>query len=59
MVYLNEGFGGGTTAFHDFDVAATPRTGAALVFQHQLLHEGCVVTSGVKYVLRSDVMYAE
>jgi hypothetical protein len=28
----------------------------ALLFQHQLLHEGCVVTSGVKYVLRSDVM---
>ena len=31
-----------TTAFHDFDVAATPRTGCALMFQHQLLHEGCV-----------------
>jgi prolyl 4-hydroxylase len=59
MVYLNEGFGGGTTAFHDFGIEATPSTGAALVFQHRQLHEGCVVTSGVKYVLRSDVMYAE
>jgi len=58
MVYLNEGFTGGTTAFHDFGVEATPRTGAALLFQHQLLHEGCVVRSGIKYVLRSDVMYA-
>jgi hypothetical protein len=58
MVYLNEGFTGGTTAFHDFNVEATPRTGAALLFQHQLLHEGCVVRAGVKYVLRSDVMYA-
>jgi predicted 2-oxoglutarate/Fe(II)-dependent dioxygenase YbiX len=58
MVYLNEGFTGGTTAFHDFDVEVTPRAGAALLFQHQQLHEGCVVQAGVKYVLRSDVMYA-
>jgi len=59
MVYLNEDFTGGKTAFHDFDTLATPRTGVALLFQHQLLHEGCVVQSGVKYVLRSDVMYAD
>jgi predicted 2-oxoglutarate/Fe(II)-dependent dioxygenase YbiX len=59
MVYLNEGFAGGTTAFLDHEVVATPRTGAALLFQHRLLHEGCVVRSGVKYVLRSDVMYAD
>jgi prolyl 4-hydroxylase len=57
MVYLNDGFGGGTTRFHDFDVDVVPRTGSALLFQHRLLHEGCEVTSGVKYVLRSDVMY--
>jgi hypothetical protein len=58
MVYLNAGFGGGTTAFHDYEVAATPAPGRALLFQHLLLHEGCVVTSGVKYALRSDVMYS-
>ena len=58
MIYLNDEFTGGQTAFHDFDVTVRPKTGMALVFQHQLLHEGCVVTSGVKYVLRSDVMYA-
>lgn len=57
MVYLNEGFGGGATTFHDFDVSVTPKTGRALLFQHFLLHEGCSVTSGVKYALRSDVMY--
>jgi prolyl 4-hydroxylase len=57
MVYLNEGFTGGRTAFHDFDVTAIPRTGSALLFQHQILHEGCRVETGVKYVLRSDVMY--
>ncbi len=51
------GFDGGATVFHDFGVQVTPRTGSALMFQHQLLHEGCVVQAGVKYVLRTDVMY--
>ena len=57
MVYLNEGFGGGATEFHDLGQTIVPRTGMALVFEHRVLHEGCAVTSGVKYVLRSDVMY--
>ena len=59
MVYLNEGFTGGATRFHDFDLDVTPKAGRALLFQHFLLHEGCVVTSGTKYVLRTDVMYRE
>jgi prolyl 4-hydroxylase len=57
MIYLNEGFGGGATAFHDNELAVVPRTGLALLFQHFQLHEGCAVTSGVKYVLRTDVMF--
>ena len=57
MVYLNEGFGGGATTFDGFDVSVVPKTGRALLFQHFLRHEGCSVTSGVKYALRSDVMY--
>ncbi len=58
MVYLNGDFTGGRTAFEELGVVVTPRAGTALLFQHLLLHEGCVVQSGVKYVLRSDVMYA-
>jgi hypothetical protein len=57
IVYLNEGFEGGETNFLDFDVTTVPKTGTALLFQHQMLHEGCSVRSGTKYVLRSDVMY--
>lgn len=57
MVYLNEGFAGGATAFLDYGLEVVPRTGMALIFQHFLLHEGCAVQSGVKYALRSDVMY--
>lgn len=56
LVYLNEGFEGGETGFRDF--AVRPRTGGALVFVHDTWHEGAPVTSGTKYVLRSDVMYA-
>jgi hypothetical protein len=67
MVYLNDGFEGGTTEF-DFRVAVAvgerdeiarvvPETGMALVFAHRIYHQGAPVTSGRKYVLRSDVMY--
>ena len=57
IVYLNDDFDGGRTAFLDFGLEALPKAGTALVFQHLLLHEGCTVTSGVKYAMRSDVMY--
>jgi len=57
MLYLNHDFEGGRTAFLDFGIDAVPQAGGALLFQHRLLHEGCTVVSGTKYVLRSDVMY--
>jgi len=57
MVYLNDDFTGGGTRFLEFGVEVVPRTGMALVFQHPVLHEGCTVERGTKYVLRSDVMY--
>lgn len=57
MVYLNDDFEGGQTAFLDLEQRITPKRGTALLFFHTLLHEGCEVTSGVKYVVRSDVMY--
>lgn len=55
MIYLNEGFEGGETAFKQFSIQ--PQTGRALVFAHQLFHKGEEVTAGIKYVLRTDVMY--
>ena len=57
MVYLNAGFDGGTTDFPDLDVRVVPAIGRALFFQHRQLHEGKPVERGVKYVIRSDVMY--
>lgn len=59
IVYLNEApeFTGGETAFLDLEYVVKPKRGMALLFAHPMLHEGCVVTSGKKYALRSDVMY--
>ncbi len=55
MVYLNENFEGGETQFDE--VSIQPKTGTALCFIHEQKHEGRPVTEGVKYVLRTDVMY--
>jgi len=57
LVYLNEGFTGGETSFLDFHENIRPKTGRALLFQHAILHEGCEVRAGVKYAVRSDIMY--
>lgn len=55
MIYLNQGFEGGETKFQ-WDTVK-PETGMALVFPHRMFHKGDEVKSGVKYVLRTDVMY--
>lgn len=57
LVYLNDGFEGGETIFPQEGRTIVPRAGMALLFQHRVLHEGAAVRSGVKYVLRSDLMY--
>jgi predicted 2-oxoglutarate/Fe(II)-dependent dioxygenase YbiX len=57
LIYLNDGFVGGATDFRDFSVS--PEMGNALLFIHDTWHEGASVTEGVKYVLRSDVLYGQ
>eukprot|EP00918_Siedleckia_nematoides_P052446 GHVU01114589.1.p1 GENE.GHVU01114589.1~~GHVU01114589.1.p1 ORF type:complete len:203 (-),score=17.85 GHVU01114589.1:1007-1615(-) len=60
MVYLNEGFAGGTTTFiHPFgdNIEIIPQTGSVLVFQHDVFHEGAELINGQKYTIRTDVMY--
>ena len=64
--YLTGDVGGGATRFcggivdgvkrSDADVACA--VGRALLFQHVILHEGALVTSGHKYTVRTDVEYA-
>lgn len=55
MVYLNDGFTGGQTTFESQTIE--PKCGKALIFRHELEHEGSEVLTGEKYVLRSDIMY--
>ncbi|MEL6107399.1 MAG: 2OG-Fe(II) oxygenase [Planctomycetota bacterium] len=67
LVYLNSDFTGGTTTFRSYvgkgqsrrkvEHVITPETGSALLFRHERWHEGTAITSGRKYVLRSDVFY--
>eukprot|EP00929_Paragymnodinium_shiwhaense_P119224 TRINITY_DN91104_c0_g1_i1.p1 TRINITY_DN91104_c0_g1~~TRINITY_DN91104_c0_g1_i1.p1 ORF type:complete len:251 (+),score=56.37 TRINITY_DN91104_c0_g1_i1:125-877(+) len=69
LVYLSgaaEGMQGGETAFYGAGGAEllriAPVAGSALLHRHGracLLHEALPVTAGVKYVLRSDVVFSE
>ena len=56
LVYLGT-CQGGETLLCDYDLAIAPARGRALLFQHEMLHEGRPVTGGTKYVARTDVMY--
>jgi predicted 2-oxoglutarate/Fe(II)-dependent dioxygenase YbiX len=64
LIYLNEYFTGGETSFDDPKLGAlsrldiVPKTGAALFFDHPLVHKGQPVLAGRKYVVRTDVMYS-
>lgn len=57
MVYLNDVEAGGDTAFLDLGLVVKPRAGTALVFNHHLFHESTTLQRGLKYAVRSDVMY--
>ncbi|KAL9045099.1 MAG: hypothetical protein Q9214_001819 [Letrouitia sp. 1 TL-2023] len=67
-LYLNESdedslLEGGATTFHAMDwsgrhVDVIPKTGRILLFQQRgLLHAGADVKRGVKYTMRTDIMY--
>lgn len=65
LIYLNDNYEGGGTSFDDsfsedaFDeFTVTPKRGMAVFFEHQTHHKGEPVTSGRKYVMRTDVMYS-
>jgi hypothetical protein len=63
QLYLNE-CSGGETRFvsvenESIGCKVVPKTGSILLFQHNLYHEGCPVKEGLKYVIRSDIMYTQ
>lgn len=62
LLYLNHVEGGGETRLElskRESVKIAPAPGRLLCFEHHLMHEGCSVERGVKYALRSDLMYTK
>eukprot|EP00026_Physarum_polycephalum_P003428 Phypoly_transcript_03439.p1 GENE.Phypoly_transcript_03439~~Phypoly_transcript_03439.p1 ORF type:complete len:768 (+),score=84.19 Phypoly_transcript_03439:95-2398(+) len=62
LIYLNEDFEGGETRFFETLGSETcpevkPLTGRALVFNHDLRHEGAKVTKGKKYIMKTEVLF--
>ena len=66
MLYLNEAgeFSGGSTRYYagrseaaQVLGAVRPEAGTLIVFDHALWHDGEAVSSGTKYVMRTDVLY--
>lgn len=70
ILYFNEDFEGGATTFFtpskhfgSLDtIGVRPRMGSVLCFPHgdtagSLVHEGSAVTSGMKQIARTDVLY--
>lgn len=55
LIYLNDNFLGGETIFNK--LAIKPIKGTALIFPHTFYHSGNIVKEGLKYVLRSDIIY--
>ncbi|MDF1697684.1 MAG: 2OG-Fe(II) oxygenase [Saprospiraceae bacterium] len=55
MIYLNDDYEGGATSFYNLSIQ--PKKGMALIFYHPLDHEGGKIHKGVKYILRTDIMY--
>lgn len=72
QIYLNKDYEGGSTKFiskdckssiclkdkceygcKDFEI----EVGDAIIFQHDLLHQGSVIKSGTKYTCRTELMY--
>jgi WD40 repeat protein len=64
QIYLDDaaGFEGGHTRFYasrfgERAGAVAPSRGTAIVFDHDLWHDGEAVTQGTKHVMRTDVLY--
>ena len=64
LFYLNEGYDGGETTFYkrtgdQVNLKVIPKTGMILLHDHRIDHGVPELEKGVKYVIRTDVMYSE
>jgi len=70
LLYLNDGYKGGCTTFLN-PIAFTGdytaddmypikiEAGMVLMFEHAILHEGSILEAGIKYCMRTDVMFSK
>jgi len=61
QLYLHDlpfAYGGATAFMLPGKPKHQPESGSVLIFSQDLMHEGCLVRDGVKYTLRTEVMYA-
>lgn len=61
QLYLHDvprAHGGATTFLMPGRPSCQPEAGSVLLFTQDLLHEGSLVRSGIKYTLRTEVMYS-
>jgi predicted 2-oxoglutarate/Fe(II)-dependent dioxygenase YbiX len=56
VVYLNR-CQGGATGFPERKQSITPATGKAVIFPQNLLHNSGRIESGLKYILRAQILY--
>lgn len=55
---LNENDGGATIFYENGGIySVIPKTGRVLLFEHDIEHESSILKNGLKYCIRTDVMY--
>jgi predicted 2-oxoglutarate/Fe(II)-dependent dioxygenase YbiX len=60
LVYFNGNFEGGETIFQEqIEQIVIPKAGMVAIFQHKICHEGAVVRRGIKYAMRTEVIYGD
>ncbi|KAL6059672.1 Fe2OG dioxygenase domain-containing protein [Balamuthia mandrillaris] len=60
IIYLNDDFTGGQTTFlqdNHQQHQVQPKQGTALLFNHDILHAAEPIEEGVKYIVRTEVMF--
>eukprot|EP01119_Soliformovum_irregulare_P011717 TRINITY_DN2963_c0_g1_i8.p1 TRINITY_DN2963_c0_g1~~TRINITY_DN2963_c0_g1_i8.p1 ORF type:complete len:536 (-),score=159.29 TRINITY_DN2963_c0_g1_i8:47-1654(-) len=65
MIFLSDDFSGGETGFFERNAidndpmkfSIEPKVGRAIVFNHDTRHAGHTLTSGIKYIVRSEIIF--
>ena len=61
LIYLNDDYEGGNTKFlfdDSNEISIIPKIGLICLMDQNILHEVPNIINGVKYVIRTELMYA-